>query len=78
MRKMILGAIFLMVVQGIALAQGSKEHKAWGYVFGGAGASSGDFSTGFFHFGAAYGPSRTTRIRRAYPDLTGEMPVTRH
>ena len=52
MRKMILAAIFLMVIQGITLAQGSKERKAWGYVFAGAGASSGDFSTGFFQFGA--------------------------
>jgi hypothetical protein len=51
-RKMIMAMIFLMVIQGIALAQASKERKAWGYVFGGAGASSGDFSTGFFQFGA--------------------------
>lgn len=52
MRKMILGAIFVMVVQGAALAQGASERRGWGYVFGGAGASSGDFSTGFFQFGA--------------------------
>lgn len=51
MRKMILGAMFLMMVQGMALAQGSNERRGWGYVFGGAGASSGDFSTGFFQFG---------------------------
>lgn len=53
MRKMILAALFLIVIQGIALAQGPKERKAWGYVFGGAGGSSGDFSTGFFQFGAS-------------------------
>jgi hypothetical protein len=52
MRKMILAVIFLMVIQGIALAQGSNERKAWGYVFGGAGASSGDFSTASFQSGA--------------------------
>jgi hypothetical protein len=52
MRKIILGAMFLMAIQGAALAQGSTERKAWGYGFGGAGASSGDFSTGFFQFGA--------------------------
>lgn len=52
MRKIILGAIFLMVIQGAALAQGTTERKAWGYVFGGAGAATGGFSNGIFSFGA--------------------------
>lgn len=51
MRKIIITAIVLMTIQGIALAQGSNERRGWGYVFGGAGASSGDFSTGFFQVG---------------------------
>jgi len=52
MRKIIITAIVMMTIQGIALAQGSNERRGWGYVFGGAGASSGDFSTGFFQVGA--------------------------
>lgn len=51
MRKVILAAIFLMVVQGAALAQGSNERRGWGYGFAGAGASSGDFSRGYFQVG---------------------------
>jgi Outer membrane protein beta-barrel domain len=52
MRRIILAWIFLIAVHAAALAQGSKEHKAWGYVFGGAGASLGDFSSNLFQFGA--------------------------
>jgi Outer membrane protein beta-barrel domain len=52
MRKFIVAAIFLMLIQGIALAQSSNERRGWGYVFGGAGASSGDFSRSYFQFGA--------------------------
>jgi hypothetical protein len=52
MRKIILGAIFLMAVQGAALAQGSTERKAWGYVFGGAGAATGGFTNGIYSVGA--------------------------
>lgn len=51
MRKTIIAAIFLVMVQGIAFAQSSPERRGWGYVFGAAGASSGDFSTGLFEFG---------------------------
>jgi hypothetical protein len=51
MRRMILMAMILMTVQGMALAQSSSERRGWGYAFGGAGASSGDFSTGYFQFG---------------------------
>jgi hypothetical protein len=52
MRKIILSAIILVAIQGVALAQTPNERRGWGYVFGGAGASSGDFSTGFFQVGA--------------------------
>jgi hypothetical protein len=48
MRKMIVTAIILLTVQGIALAQGKTDRRGWGYVVGGAGASAGDFSKGFF------------------------------
>ena len=51
MRKMILAAVVLMLVQGMAFAQATTGRRAWGYAIGGAGASSGDFSTGFFQFG---------------------------
>ena len=50
-RKMILMAIVMLMVQGLALAQGSSERRGWGYVFAGAGASSGDFSRGYFQVG---------------------------
>ncbi|MEK6322269.1 MAG: hypothetical protein AABN33_11350 [Acidobacteriota bacterium] len=52
MRRIIVGVIFLMAAQGVALAQGSNERRGWGYVFGGAGAATGDFPTGFFSVGA--------------------------
>lgn len=51
MRKIILGAIFLITIQGAALAQGTPERKAWGYVFGGAGAATGGFSKTIFSAG---------------------------
>ena len=51
MRKMLLAAILLTVVQGVAMAQSSGEKKGWGYVFAGAGASAGDFSTNYFQVG---------------------------
>src|SRR6266542_105480 len=52
MRKLILGAIILIVAQGMALAQRSGERRGWGYIFAGAGASTGDFSRGYFQVGA--------------------------
>ena len=52
MRKIIQVAIILFAIQGVAFAQSSNERRGWGYVFGGVGASSGDFSTGFFQLGA--------------------------
>lgn len=52
MRRIILGVILLIAVQGVALAQSSTERRGWGYMFGGAGAATGDFSTGFFSVGA--------------------------
>jgi hypothetical protein len=52
MRKILFVTIFIMAIQGAALAQRSPERKAWGYVFGGAGAATGGFSNGIFSFGA--------------------------
>jgi hypothetical protein len=37
-----------MIVQGVALAQSTPDRRGWGYVVGGAGASGGDFSRGYF------------------------------
>ncbi|MFY9557232.1 MAG: outer membrane beta-barrel protein [Blastocatellia bacterium] len=51
MRKMLVGVMFLLVIQGAALAQ-SSERRGWGYVFGGAGASTGDFTFAAFQVGA--------------------------
>jgi len=51
MRKIILGAILLIAVHGSVLAQGSSDRRGWGYVFGGAGSSAGDFSRGYYQFG---------------------------
>lgn len=49
MRKIIVGVIILIAAQGVALAQGSSQPRAWGYFVGGAGANTGNgFSTGTF------------------------------
>ena len=48
MRRLILVAIVLTMIQGAALAQSSPERKGWGYVVAGAGSSSGDFSNNYF------------------------------
>jgi hypothetical protein len=51
MRRFLALAIFVMLIQAMALAQ-SSDRRGWGYVFGGAGSSAGDFSRGYFQFGA--------------------------
>ena len=50
MRKIILGAILLVTLQGVAGAQ-TSERRAWGYGFGGVGGSSGNGSTALFNVG---------------------------
>jgi outer membrane protein with beta-barrel domain len=52
MRRFLAVAIFLSLIQATVFAQSSNERRVWGYAFGGAGASAGDFSSGFFQFGA--------------------------
>src|SRR4030095_1807883 len=52
MRKIFGVVIFLMLIQSTGLAQSSNERRGWGYAFGGAGSSAGDFSRGYFQFGA--------------------------
>jgi len=52
MRKIIGVAILLMLIQLTGFAQSSNERRGWGYVFGGAGPSAGDFSKTYFQFGA--------------------------
>jgi hypothetical protein len=52
MRKILGVAIFLMLIQSTGFAQSSNERRGWGYAFGGAGSSAGDFSKGYFQFGA--------------------------
>src|SRR6476661_8309420 len=52
MRKIIVGVVLLMTIQGIVYAQGSKERRAWGYGFTGVGGSSGSGSAALFEAGA--------------------------
>ena len=42
MRKLTLGFMFLILVQGAALAQSSSDRRGWGYVVGGVGGTSGN------------------------------------
>jgi len=52
MRRIVLGFIFLLVLQSAALAQGSRDRRGWGYLFGGAGGTGGNgSSTGYFSAG---------------------------
>ena len=43
MRRFLAVAIFLLLIQATEFAQSSNERRVWGYAFGGAGASAGDF-----------------------------------
>lgn len=52
MRKIIVGLIMLIAIQGVAFAQSSSEPRGWGYAFGGVGGASGSGSTPFFQVGA--------------------------
>ena len=45
MRRIILGFMFLILIQGAALAQSSDDRRGWGYVVGGAGVTSGNGSS---------------------------------
>jgi hypothetical protein len=51
MKKIITGILFLMLASGGTLAQSSNQHRAWGYVFAGAGGETGSGSTGLFTVG---------------------------
>lgn len=42
MRRIILGFMFLILIQGAALAQSSSDHRGWGYAVGGVGGISGN------------------------------------
>lgn len=51
MRKIIVAVMFLVLVQGVTLAQTINERRAWGYVFGGIGGSTGGGSVATFQVG---------------------------
>jgi len=51
MRTVFFAMVVIVLAQAVAYGQSSQERKGWGYVFGGAGASSGDFSRSYFQFG---------------------------
>jgi len=52
MKKIIVGFLFLVLTSGAALAQGSNQRRAWGYVYGGVGGETGGGSTALFSVGA--------------------------
>ena len=51
MRRFFAVVFFLILVQAAAFAQSTGDRRGWGYAFGGAGASGGDFSRSYFQFG---------------------------